>query len=89
MYQRTETQGSLTLEKAIFLEDISLNMTSRDRKFKKIFNNPSKLNNFADTSTIGKLICIQLNKLFQLNLIKLYNIELFNFKLPENNTKCI
>lgn len=56
MYQRTETQGNLTLEQAIFLEDINLNMASRDRKFKKLFNKPSKLNSFADLSTIGKLI---------------------------------
>lgn len=55
MYQRTDTQGSLMLEKAIFLEDINANMTSRDRKFKKMFNKPSKLDNFLDTSTIGKL----------------------------------
>jgi len=55
MYQRTDTQGSLLLEKAIFLEDINSNMTSRDRKFKKMFYKPSKLNNFADTSTIGIL----------------------------------
>lgn len=55
MYQRTDTQGSLMLEKAIFLEDINANMTSRDRKFKKMFHKPSKLDNFLDTSTIGKL----------------------------------
>jgi len=55
MYQRTDTQGSLMLEKAIFLEDINSNMTSRDRKFKKMFNKPSILNNYVDTSTIGKL----------------------------------
>jgi len=55
MYQRTDTQGSLLLEKAIFLEDINSNMTSRDRKFKTMFYKPSKLNNFADTSTIGIL----------------------------------
>lgn len=55
MYQRTDTQGSLMLEKAIFLEDINSNMTSRDRKFKKMFNTPSKLNSYAATSTIGKL----------------------------------
>ncbi|XP_026812450.1 LMBR1 domain-containing protein 2 homolog [Rhopalosiphum maidis] len=52
MYHRTETQGSLMLEKAIFLEDINSNMTSRERKFKKMFNKPSKLNSYADTSTI-------------------------------------
>lgn len=55
MYHRTDTQGSLMLEKAIFLEDINSNMTSRDRKFKKMFQTPSKLNDFVDTSTIGKL----------------------------------
>lgn len=55
MYHRTETQGSLMLEKAIFLEDINSNMTSRERKFKKMFNKPSKLNSYADTSTIGEL----------------------------------
>jgi len=54
MYHRTETQGSLMLEKAIFLEDINSNMTSRDQKFKKMFNKPSKLNSYADTSTIGE-----------------------------------
>lgn len=54
MYHRTETQGSLMLEKAIFLEDINSNMTSRERKFKKMFNKPSKLNSYADTSTIGE-----------------------------------
>lgn len=54
MYQRTDTQGSLMLEKAIFLEDINANMTSRDRKFKKMFNKPSKLDNYVDTSIIGK-----------------------------------
>lgn len=55
MYQRTDTQGSLMLEKAIFLEDINTNMTSRDQKFKKMFNKPSKLDNYVDTSSIGKL----------------------------------
>jgi len=55
MYHRTETQGSLMLEKAIFLEDINSNMTSRERKFKKMFNKPSKFNSYADTSTIGEL----------------------------------
>lgn len=60
MYQRTETQGSLMLEKAIFLEDINSNMSSRDRKFKKMFNQPSKLISFADTSTIGKYIPFKL-----------------------------
>lgn len=56
MYQRTDAQGSIMLEKAIFLEDINSNITSRDRKFKKMFNKPSKLDNYVDTSTIGKLI---------------------------------
>lgn len=56
MYHRTDTQGSLMLEKAIFLEDINSNMTSRDRKFKKMFHTPSKLNNYVDISTIGKLV---------------------------------
>jgi len=61
MYQRTDTQGSLMLEKAIFLEDINSNMTSRDRKFKKTFNKPSKLNNYADTSTIGMSDNLKMN----------------------------
>lgn len=60
MYQRTDTQGSLMLEKAIFLEDINSNMTSRDRKFKKMFNKPSKLNNYADTSTIGEIFYLKM-----------------------------
>lgn len=59
MYQRTDTQGNLMLQKAIFLEDINTNMLSRDRKFKKMFHKPSKWNNYADTSTIGKLNCKQ------------------------------
>lgn len=56
MYQRTDTQGSLMLEKAIFLEDINSNITSRERKFKKMFKKTSILDNYADTSTIGKKI---------------------------------
>lgn len=54
MYHRTETQGSLMLEKAIFLEDINSNMASRERKFIRTFNKPSKLNSYADTSIIGE-----------------------------------
>lgn len=70
MYHRTETQGNLMLEKAIFLEDINSNMTSRERKFKKMFNKPSKLDSYADTSTIGEL---NLNWL----LINIYKKKLF------------
>lgn len=66
MYQRTETQGSLMLEKAIFLEDINSNMSSRDRKFKKMFNQPSKFSNFADTSSIGNYIPF---KLFYIHVV--------------------
>eukprot|EP00102_Acyrthosiphon_pisum_P023663 XP_016660873.1 PREDICTED: LMBR1 domain-containing protein 2 homolog [Acyrthosiphon pisum] len=48
-YHRTKTQSSLMIEKAIFLEDINSNMTSKERKFKKMFNKPSKLNSYAAT----------------------------------------
>jgi len=41
------------IEKAIFLEDISSNMTSKERKFEKLFDKPSKLNSYA--ATIGEL----------------------------------
>jgi len=43
------------IEKAIFLEDINSNMTSKERKFKKMFNKPSKFNSYAATLTIGEL----------------------------------
>ncbi|XP_050543028.1 LMBR1 domain-containing protein 2 homolog [Daktulosphaira vitifoliae] len=52
MYQRTETQGNITLEKAIFLEDINFNMSSKDYQFVKTSNKPSKWNNYFDTSKI-------------------------------------
>ncbi|XP_050420972.1 LMBR1 domain-containing protein 2 homolog [Adelges cooleyi] len=52
MYRRTDTQGSLTLEKAIFLEDVNFNMTSRDRSFKKTYCEPSKWNDYVDISKI-------------------------------------
>lgn len=55
MYQRTDTQGNLMLEKAIFLEDVYSNMTSRERKFKNMFHKPSLLNKYLDTSMIGEL----------------------------------
>jgi hypothetical protein len=60
MYQRTDTQGSLMLEKAIFLEDINSNMSSREQKFKKMFDKPSKLNKYVDTSTIGEIFNLKM-----------------------------
>lgn len=60
MYQRTDTQGSLMLEKAIFLEDINSNMSSRERKFKKMFDKPSKLNKYVDTSIIGEIFYLKI-----------------------------
>ncbi|XP_050544431.1 LMBR1 domain-containing protein 2 homolog isoform X1 [Daktulosphaira vitifoliae] len=52
MYQRTETQGNITLENAIFLEDINSNMSSRDYRFVKTSNKLSKWKNYFNTSKI-------------------------------------
>lgn len=56
MYQRTDTQSRLTLEKAIFLEDVYSNMASRERKFKNTFHKPSLFNKYLDLSIIGEIL---------------------------------
>lgn len=56
MYQRTDTQSRLMLEKAIFLEDVYANMASRERKFKKTFHKPSLFNKYLDLSIIGEIL---------------------------------
>lgn len=59
MYQRTDTQSRLTLEKAIFLEDVYSNMISRERKFKNTFHKPLLLNKYLDLSVMGEILLLQ------------------------------